>query len=161
MIEIIILYILRNMKLCNLAYKVACIDDKSSKPVILYRGINAVNKLIDRIPTENEYCKIMIKQHFNEKLVRSAEDEKSFKSNNKCQIYNKLFVAEDNKVRNLDLVIRRYRRSGHLSCIINLKLTKTFSVIFHNLKGYASHLIMREICKFDVKISVIPNGLEN
>ena len=49
------------MKLCSLAYKVACIDDKSSKPVILYRGINAVNKLIDRICTENEYCKIMIK----------------------------------------------------------------------------------------------------
>ena len=72
-----------------------------------------------------------------------------------------MFVAEDNKVRNLDLVIGIYRRSGHLSCIINLKLTKKFSVIFHNLKGYASHLIMQEICKFDVKISVIPNGLEN
>ena len=30
----------------------------------------------------------------------------------------------------------------------------------HNLKGYDSHLIFKELSKFDDKISVIPNGLE-
>ena len=30
----------------------------------------------------------------------------------------------------------------------------------HNLRGYDSHLIIKEIRKFDVKVSVIPNGLE-
>ena len=42
----------------------------------------------------------------------------------------------------------------------HFKLTKKVSVIFHNLRGYESHLIMQEIDKFDVKISVISNGLE-
>ena len=28
------------------------------------------------------------------------------------------------------------------------------------MKGYDSHLIIKEISKFDVKVSVIPNGLE-
>ena len=46
------------------------------------------------------------------------------------------------------------------SCNINLQLTKKVSVIFHNLRGYGSHLIFNELDKFDVKISVIPNGLE-
>ena len=32
--------------------------------------------------------------------------------------------------------------------------------MFHNLRGYDSHLIFREHDKFDAKISVIPNGLE-
>ena len=33
-------------------------------------------------------------------------------------------------------------------------------MIFHNLKGYNSHLIFKELSKFNCKISVIPNGLE-
>ena len=33
-------------------------------------------------------------------------------------------------------------------------------MIFHNIKGYDSHLIIKEISKFDVKVSVIPNGSE-
>ena len=39
-------------------------------------------------------------------------------------------------------------------------MTKKIPVIFHNLKGYDSHLIFSELNKFNVKISVIPNGLE-
>ena len=46
------------------------------------------------------------------------------------------------------------------SCNINLKLSKKIPVIFHNLKGYDSHLIFKELSKFECKISVIPNGLE-
>ena len=33
-------------------------------------------------------------------------------------------------------------------------------MIFYNLRGYDSHLIFCELEKFDVKIDVIPNGLE-
>ena len=48
-----------------------------------------------------------------------------------------------------------------MSCNINLKITEKVPVIFHNLKGYDSHLIFKELGKFNnVKISVIPNGLE-
>ena len=32
--------------------------------------------------------------------------------------------------------------------------------MFHNLRGYGSNLIFCELNKFDVKIDVIPNGLE-
>ena len=39
-------------------------------------------------------------------------------------------------------------------------MSKKNSVIFHYLKGYDSHLIIKELRKCDVKISVILNGLE-
>ena len=32
--------------------------------------------------------------------------------------------------------------------------------MFHNLKGYDSHLIFNKLHKFNLKINVIPNGLE-
>ena len=42
---------------CSFAYKVVCIDDKFSKPVVLYRGKNAVHKFIEAILKEMSYCK--------------------------------------------------------------------------------------------------------
>ena len=101
-----------------------------------------------------------MKKYFKRNLVMSAEDGRSFQSSNKSWICNKFFVAEYNKVKDNDRVTGKYRGSAHWSCNINLKLTKNIPVIFHNLKGYDSHLIIQEIDMSDVKISVIPNGLE-
>ena len=66
----------------------------------------------------------------------------------------------DNKVRYHCYITGRYRGAAHWSCNINLKINKKASIIFHNLTGYDSHLIFKELNKFNVKISVIPNGLE-
>ena len=41
----------------SFAYKVVCIDDKFSKPVDLYRGKNAIYKLIEAILKGHDYCK--------------------------------------------------------------------------------------------------------
>ena len=32
--------------------------------------------------------------------------------------------------------------------------------MFYNLTNYDSHLIMQELIKFDLKVNVVPNGLE-
>ena len=40
------------------------------------------------------------------------------------------------------------------------KLSHKIPVVFHNLKNYDSHLIMQELGRFNLKINVIPNGLE-
>ena len=47
-----------------------------------------------------------------------------------------------------------------LILILNLHINKKVPVIFHNLRGYDSHLIFDELKNFDVKIDVIPDGLE-
>ena len=42
---------------CSFAYKIVCVADTFSKPVVLHRSENAVYKLIEAIPKEYDYCK--------------------------------------------------------------------------------------------------------
>ena len=107
-------------------------------------GKNTVDNLLKQF-LEYDYCKKKIKNHFNKNLIMSTKDEKRFQSSNKCWICNKLFVAEDNKVRGHDHVTGKYRGSARWSCIIDLKLTIRVLAIFHNLKGYGSHLLSKKL----------------
>ena len=61
---------------------------------------------------------------------------------------------------NKNLFMTEKEEENFRSSNVNLKLTKKVPVIFHNVQGYDSHLIINEIGKFDVKADVIPNGLE-
>ena len=83
-----------------------------------------------------------------------------FQLTNSCWIYKKLFDAGDEKVRDHCHITGKFRGAAHFSCNTHFKLSKKAPVIFHNLRGYDSHLIIKEINNFDVKVNVIPNGLE-
>ena len=90
----------------------------------------------------------------------SEEEEHLFQQSNSCWICKKLIDNDEEKVRDHCHVTGKFRGAAHWNCNINFQLTKKVPVIFHNLRGYDSHLIFNELHKFDVKINVIPNGLE-
>ena len=67
------------------------------------------------------------------------------------------------KVRDHCHFTGKYRGAAHKSCNLKLKIKsgKTkISVVFHNLKGYDSHLIMLKIHKAKGNISCIANNAE-
>ena len=90
----------------------------------------------------------------------NKEEGHLFQQSNNCWICKKLINNDDGKVRDHRHVTGKFRGAAHWSCNINFQLTKTVPVISHNLKGYDSYLIFSDLIKFDVKISVISNGLE-
>ena len=126
----------------------------------MYRGKDAVNKFIKSTLSEYNYCRKIVRKYFNKILIMSAEEEERLEMCNICWICNKLFNVGDNKVRDHCHISGKYRGAAHWECNINFKITKKVPVIFHNLKGYDSHLIFKELSKFNVKISAIPNGFE-
>ena len=67
-----------------------CADDKFSKDVVLYRGKNAVLKFIKCIFKEYDYCREVMKRHFNKNLVMTASEEEKFQLSNICLICGKL-----------------------------------------------------------------------
>ena len=101
-----------------------------------------------------------MKKHFNKNLVMTEDKENLFQKTNSSWICEKLIDNDDEKVRDHCHITGKFRGAAHWSCNINFQLTKKIPVIFHNLKGYDSHLIFSVLHKFNLKINVIPNGLE-
>ena len=99
----------------------------------LYRSKNAVCRFIEAVREEYDYCKKIVKKHFNQNLIMSAEDGEKFQSSFKWWICDKLFDVGDNKVRDYCHVTGKYRGSTHWSYNINLGLSKKVIVVFNNL----------------------------
>ena len=144
----------------SFAYKLVWVDDKFTKPIVVFRGEDAAYEFIKAIVKEYQYCKKVMNKHFNKNLIMTEEEEKQFQSSNTCWICKKLTENDDEKVRDHCHITGEFRGAAHWSCNINRELTKKVPVIFHNLRGYDFHLIFCELNKFDVKIDVIPNRLE-
>ena len=94
---------------------------------------------------------------FQEKFYHDWR-RRTIQSCNMCWIWEKL--TDDEKVRDHCHISKKFRGAAHCCYHINLQLNKKVTLTFHNFRGYDSHLIFCEINKFDVKIDVIPNGLE-
>ena len=126
----------------------------------LFIGENAAYEFIKAILKEYKYCKKVMNKHFNKNLIMSEEEEHLFQQSNSCWICKKLIDNDEEKVRDHCHVTGKFRGTTHWDCNIDCQLTKKVLVIFHSFRGYDSHLIFNELDKSDVKISVIPNGLE-
>ena len=80
-----------------------------------------------------------MKRHFNKEPVMTKT---------MMDFFDNTYVDGDVKVRDHCHITEKYRSSARRNCNINVKL------------NYDSHLIMQELGKFNLKINVIPNGLE-
>ena len=141
----------KNIKIIFLV--VICIDNKFSKDIDIYRGKDAIYKFIEKILEEYDYCNGVMKRYFNKSLIMTVNDKEIFQLTNSCWICNKLFDAGDEKVRDDCQRTGKFRGAAHFSCNANFVLTKKVPVVFHNLRDYGSHLIIREISNFDVTVN--------
>ena len=82
---------------CSFAYKLVCVDDKLTKPIVVFRDGNAAYKFIEAIFKEYQYCKKVMKKHLNKNLFTSEEQEEKFQSSNTCWVCDKLIDNDDEK----------------------------------------------------------------
>ena len=123
---------------CSFAQKLVFADDKSTKTIVVFRGENAAYIFIEAILKEYQYCKKVMKKHFNKNLIMDKEEEEQFQSSNTCWICEKIIHDDDEKVRDHCHVTGKFSGAAHWSCNTNLQLTKKVPVILHNLRGYDS-----------------------
>ena len=115
---------LRSSQFC--LYKLVCVDDKFTKPIVVFRGENAAYEFIEAVLKEFEHCKKVMKKHFNKTLIMSKEEEEQFQLSNPCWICEKLIDNDDQKVRDHCHVTGKFRDEAHWSYNITIQLTKKF-----------------------------------
>ena len=101
-----------------------------------------------------------MKKYFNKEFVVSKEDNEDFQNSPERWICDDDYVDNDIKVGYPCHNFRKYRGSARRGCNINVRLNLKIPVIFCNLKNYDSHHIMQKLGKFNLKLNIIPNGLE-
>ena len=136
---------------CSFGYKIVCVDDIFTKPIVVYRGEIEVYEFIKVILKEYKYCGKIMNKHFNKNLIMSEKEEHFLQQSNDCWICKKLIVNDEEKVRDHCHVTGKFREAAHWNWNMNFQLIKNVSAIFHNLRGYNSHLIFKELNKFYVK----------
>ena len=97
---------------CSFAYKVVCIDDRFSKPIVVFSGENAAYEFIKAMFKEYEYCKKVMKERFNKNVIMSEEQEE-FQSSNVFWICEKLIDDDDEKVRDHCHITGKFRGAAH------------------------------------------------
>ena len=97
----------------------------------------------------------------------TKENELDFKNSTTCYICEKEYSDEDLErnypVRDHCHITGKYRGSAHNNCNLQMRIDAKkikIPVIFHNLKGYDSHFIIKKLGK-NTNISVIAQNFEN
>ena len=127
---------------------------------------------MENMLSEIEYCKNVVKKHFNKPLVLTEDDEMHFKLMDKCHICGEKYTDKDVRIRDHCHITGKFRGSAHQECNLKLRIKPEnlkIPVVFHNLRGYDSHFIMQQIGKIanayaykdkPLTINAIPNNME-
>ena len=133
-------------------YKVVChYDKKYSKPAVIYRGENVIEKFTQNLFGEVKDCQKIISERAKKRLVMTASDEKDFRNAKKCWICQKGYKGDEGEnipVPDHCHMTGKYRGSAHKKCNFRLQISAEnikIPVVFHNLKGYDSHFIIEKL----------------
>ena len=148
---------------CSFAYMKVRYDGQSY-PEKIYVGQNAAQRFIIEITREA----MAIREEYKQPkpiIPLLPEEEEIHNSAEHCWVCEKEFGRPEEKVRDHCHITGKYRGAAHNACNIQLQIKvgqMHIPVIFHNLSGYDSHMIMQGIGAMECKdeIEPIPYNME-
>ena len=115
-------------KPCGFSYIVISINEKYSKPPVVYRGEDAVDKFLECLEKERKY--IQEKLDFIEPMRTETAEEQAFQYAVNCHICGLELGAD--RVRDYCHLRGKYRGAAHNDCNLNYSFTGRIPVILHN-----------------------------
>ena len=149
------------------AYLVVCSDQNRMFEPVVYRGPDVVHEFLKKMVIESENINKILKSEAAPINI-TAEEQQAFKLTENCYLCDSPMGVD--RVRDHDHLTGRYRGAAHCECNLKLQFPAdkrngkiTIPIIFHNLRGYDGHLILKSFQRelFDEgKIKCIPNNME-
>ena len=144
-------------------YYFVCTYDSSKNKLKTFEGDNCIEDMVVELKELSDEC--IEEMRKNEEMVLSKEDKFKFWNAKCCSICNEPFKEKDKRCRDHDHRTGQFRGATHQKCNINYFCNRYLPVVFHNLRGYDSHFIIKKA--YDIanklnnpKIDVIPNSYE-
>ena len=92
-------------------------------------------------------------------MIMRMHDKLVYDNSTLCHICNE--ELGKNRVRDHCHLTGKFRGAAHEACNLNYRVPKFFPVVFHNLSGYDSHLLIKTLWNGEEDIFCIPNNEEN
>lgn len=147
-------------KPCSVAYYVKCSYDPTLSFYRSYRGSDCMRWFVKEL---NEFAENVETVFLCDLPMNTLTIDEKYTFNNAklCYICEKTFVEGDKRVRDHCHLTGKFRGAAHEECNINFKDTYTVPVVFHNLSGYDSHFIIKNLALDMVgKIDLLPINKE-
>jgi hypothetical protein len=140
-----------------------CTFDSSRNEIKTYDTADCVKKMITDMYNKSVEGLGEMKENTDMKLIK--EDKYDFENSTCCSICKHPFEEGDIRCRDHDHRTGKYRWATHQKCNINYFCNRYVPVVFHILRGYDSHFIIKQAHEIlseinNPKIDAIPNSYE-
>ncbi|EZA55644.1 hypothetical protein X777_04316 [Ooceraea biroi] len=143
-------------KAYSAAYYVQCSYDNSLSAYRYRRGTDCISWFVEELKALAFRVKAILTA--NVPMVNlTRKQEVAYHSATHCHICEKPLAQDETRVRDHCHLTGRYRDPAHSNCNLNYKDSYTIPIVFHNLSGYNSHFIIKELANnFKGTIDLLP-----
>lgn len=123
-----------------------------------YSGPNVLEHFFHEILEDGDFLAEWLKKEVP--ISMTQEDEFNYRQTASCHICGGPAPPQD-KVRDHCHLTGQYRGPAHKQCNLAYRVANFIPVLYHNLEGYDSHLLMQQLGKYkDRKLQCISKNME-
>ncbi|KYN11062.1 hypothetical protein ALC57_16794 [Trachymyrmex cornetzi] len=149
-------YTYQQHEVCSVGYYVRCSYDDALSKYRFRRGNDCVAWFTEELRSLAHRLKDIVSANVPMEALLKQQWE-TYRSATRCHICEKPFAPDDTRIRDHCHLTGRYRGPTHLNCNLNYKISYFIPIVFHNLSGYDSHFIIKEIATaYEGQVEVLP-----